>query len=787
MIKVVSDIYHLVQVEKGKLVLSKIEDYVQSYDLIIGALEKNQNLVIYIHNPTIETWIKRMSSRYPQEQFDFQIMDARKYLEHKWQTSIPDFVSNDDIMNLGLLEVDIEPRPGNTFENIILQNFYDPVFTSTTFPSRKIIDILFGFNESLWKRNAKYPLIYRIYMDRLNVWRNKARDKPTIAVIDMIEEDISSFKIELMKYKVLRSYPKLGDRLLGKNFKTFNLLKLNLRDLEIDESAIPEVIQQIEYHLNSLKIPDKSNEAFEYISNLSGLIILEFEKVESFLQKKPELIALEVLGELKAVFHPIINRIQKRIEKIKLLLKPPTPEKPELTWTFEKMMNWAIESYLPFFVWADSNEFIDENLMEKADQFALWLYSNWEELRAHSKQLIFNVLPNSANTFRDKKIINLMVIIDNLGWRFSNVLKNLFQDIGFSLHLIKPYLSMLPSATEISKKCLLSGSPTYKDIDEKKYAAIVEKGWIPYFDNSKFLYIQDLNKLLKIPKIEYQTYVVNYLPIDKSLHQPESVIGLPHDEHIRNLLSNLVEKVSEFIKRFNLKDEIVIHIVSDHGSTKISNNFKNSIDISFFKHSDFEDVSPRVLSVKTERFKDLPDSLREDCFFIEQNKFGNDRDYLCARKSNRFTKINEDHYIHGGLSPEEMIVPYMVCKKITKPVEYLTLFLIKTTYRYRLEVIELEISNPNEYPVENVVIETLNSNIEAEPFKIDWLDSKRKFEFSIQGRFKKTLSQDEIENLSLLISFECNGKEHKEPQINLPITMKSMFELKDKTIFDDVD
>ena len=95
------------------------------------------------------------------------------------------------------------------------------------------------------------------------------------------------------------------------------------------------------------------------------------------------------------------------------------------------------------------------------------------------------------------------------------------------------------------------------------------------------------------------------------------------------------------------------------------------------------------------------------------------------------------------------------------------------------------VENPNEYPVEDVIVEVMNSNVQAEPYTLDWLQGKRKTSASMQMRFKKAGHKDDTENLRIMVLYTCNGKQHRSEEIRLPITMKSMFEMKDSSIFDD--
>jgi len=768
------------------LILEEISDYVAGYECIQNAIADETDLTVYVRNRTIERWLENMVSRYPAGAFTFTQMDARSYLMQKWGISIPEFVASEDIVSCGILDLDIAPRQGDSFENIILEYFYDPVFTKTVFSPAKLIELVNSYEETAWEDNSTNKLVYTIYQKRLMGWRNKEKNKDAIRVIEMIESDMPGLKDDLMRYKILQHYKELGIKILGAQFTRFSSFKPDLHDLEFEDERHPEIVQQIEYYLNDLETPETEAGFLAYASNLSGKLVLEFDKVESFLKATPELATEKVIGELKHLFYPIHNRIGRRLEGLNLLLKPEEPGEPNPNWRFDEMMDWAVNSYLPYFVWADKNDGIDEQLLHLSDIYASWLYSNWEAIRANSKRLVYNILPNNYDDFIRGESKNVMFVIDNLGWRYVEVLKAFFENAGFGLVKKKVYVSMLPSTTEISKKCLLAGAPTYNAIDSNQYVSIVEKGWVPFFKDSAFQYVSDLKKLEKTPDaVEHQTYVVNYLPIDSTLHKKEKELGIPHDEHIKTLLSYLVKSTMAFIERNNLQDDITIHVTSDHGSTRIPENLPNGIDTKDIKKFGLTTVTHRYAALEPEQFNLLPDNLREDCFFLAREIFGNDLDYICARRGNRFGPTEDSQYVHGGLSPEETIVPYLQFRKLKASVQHLTILLKQTTYRYRLETVEFEIANPNEYPVEDVIVEVMNSNVQAEPYRLDWLQGKRKTSASMQMRFKKAGHKDDTENLRFMVLYTCNGKQHRSEEIRLPITMKAMFEMKDPSIFDD--
>ena len=499
------------------------------------------------------------------------------------------------------------------------------------------------------------------------------------------------------------------------------------------------------------------------------------------------MVTSKTIGEVKGVFNPIQNRVRKRIRDLSSLSKPTEPGEPGLSWTFDEMMDWVTDSYIPYFVWADKNKKIDDELMNVSDVYAQWLYSNWEDLKANSKRVVHNVLPNYSKEFKSVENTNLMIVIDNFGWRYVDILREIFQNNGFNLVDLKPYISMLPTTTEISKKCLLAGAPSYNGIDNNYYASIVEKGWVPFFENSTFQYISNYKKLEEISDVENMTFVLNYLPLDSVMHKKESDLGISHDDHIRTLMFHLVSAVVEFVEKHNMQDSITLHIISDHGSTKIPKQVANGIDMKDINKFGYENITYRYASIGGKKFDTLPDNLKEDCFFLSKEKFGNDWHYICSRRGNRFIQTDDSFYIHGGLSPEETIVPYMQFKKIIAPVKHLTVVLKQTVFRYRLEKVDFEIGNPNEYPVEDIIVETVNSNIECDLYRLDWLEAKKKISGSMQVRFRKTQNIDDFNNIRLIIKYLCNGELCQTDEIKLSITMKAMYEVKDKRLFEDWD
>ncbi|NMC13242.1 MAG: DUF3783 domain-containing protein, partial [Chloroflexi bacterium] len=489
-----------------------------------------------------------MASRYQQNSFVFETLDARGALTQVWGVDIPIYITNEDIVQTGLLSSDLRPQPGYGFEDTLLVNYYTPILTMKTFPFTKIPSLLETIDPQKWKANLGIPLLARTLHARLEEWRSKARSSEQRQLVEMLAADPYGLKLQLMRFRVLHSYPTIGEAVLGEAFDVFRTLKLQLEDLKVEESKIPETILQVTYFLNNQQ-PQNSDDLGKLFDRTSGLLAVEFDTIEKHLRDHPDWITPELIDQIEEKFSGLSRRLARKIATLRGLIRPPKPETPDLHWDVDTMLSWATESYLPYQSWCNRQEQFDSDLFTIGDCFSEWLMKNWDNIHANSKRMVFNILPNKAVDLKRDGVVNMVLVIDNLGWTFSELLRDMFQERGYFLAGAEPYLAMLPSETEISKKCLLAGAVGYQAIDDKTYKGMIEKGWVPYFKDNAFRYISDIGSLSAIETIDAASYVVNYLAIDKALHKSADEIGMSHRDHIYHLLEKLVENTISFIEK----------------------------------------------------------------------------------------------------------------------------------------------------------------------------------------------------------------------------------------------
>lgn len=786
MIKIIIDINNYYKDTENELILQNFKDYVNNYKIIINSIETHSSQNVIVKNNVIAQWMKRIKSWYNEKPIKLEKVTPKQYLKDKLGVEIPDYITEQDVLESGIIELDLSSFHEDSFEAIILSKFFSQLLNTKTFPLNKIVDIINNHEKTSWDNNLRNHIAKKVFNHKIEEWIDNESNINRKYLIKKFKNSIQGLSNLLKKYKILRAYPKIGDQLLGDDFVQINNLNLNLDGLEINSSDYPNIIREVEYYLNDIKQPNNTKEYIDIINSLGGNLSIEFDKIEKIGKRNNKLLTQEVIKNIQTNFRSIKDKIQKRIDALSQLIEPPFPTEPNTEWELEEMLNWAIEEYFPYYHWVGGNLKEDHNkLIKYSDIFSEWLFDNWENIKNNSRKLLSYYIPNNSFTSEDNiNEISIVLVVDNLQWQYVNFIISEFKRYGYNCRKSEPYLSLIPSKTEISKKCLLSSELNYSNIDQKRYTNMVDEGWLPFTDSkNKFKYFSGLQSFLNKETLSKGTYFINYLPIDNNLHKNANELGMSYSENIEMLLFKLIEQVIDKLRKNNIENKTAIHIISDHGSTKIPTNSKNDLDPSRIEKKQFINIEPRVAQLSDKQFKDLADNLKYDCFFINKDIFGIENNYLCARRYNRFTNLSSDKYLHGSLSPEEMIVPAMHFSKVTEEIEELSINLVKKQYRYRLETIELEIGNPNNIVAENIEITILNTNIDKGETYISKIDPKTKQKIDFKARFKQTSSEKEKTQIDFKIYFEIVNEEYQQLSEGHAIEMKSMISSQGSDIF----
>ena len=187
----------------------------------------------------------------------------------------------------------------------------------------------------------------------------------------------------------------------------------------------------------------------------------------------------DLVGRIRSKFQPIADspRMAQALDDLDLLISRKRPSSPEKAWGEADWIRWATDEYLPYRFWQENTGQIDDEIVEFASQYADWLQSNFGKLRYNSPNMAWKAMLGLKDEIKTHSGPVLVIVADNLNAKFHPDLQAQMQRQGYYEHSLAYCFSMLPSCTEVSKKCVMTGHYVPFDGQFLQKAGRGDLGW----------------------------------------------------------------------------------------------------------------------------------------------------------------------------------------------------------------------------------------------------------------------------------------------------------------------
>lgn len=754
--------------------VTSVADYVRAYDHIVRCLHAGTETGVTVSDGHVAAWLRHLQERYGLEQVQIEELSRRLRLQEQWQIEIPDWVTEEQISRAGLLDVHIS-APGRDFEDFVLEVFFSPFLARPRLPVSHLSELLSSCDPQQWDEAKKRPLVGDILQRRLQKWHNEAQHAGEKQIIQWLQQSPQELTKQLAIFKAIEQYPSdVGQRIMGKHFDALRQQDtLDLNRIEVNETQIGAVIDQIRVHLEQTKRHKNTPAALETVlSQASGHLEVEFDTVHDLLSTPGLDIDENIVRRVRRLFAPIQHRphLDQALADLDLLVSKEKPSQPDPGWEDEQWLNWAVQEYLPYRFWLEETGELTGDVLELASTYADWLYQRYPAMRLNSPHMIYRALPTHRQLMSEGAPV-LVLVIDNFNAKFYADFQRYMQGVGFFSEGTQYYVAMLPSCTEVSKKCLFTGQP--EPFNGTAYEKPVQETWSKALNGRQVVYLPHVGALRAIKQRQHDVYFLNYLPLDIALHQDAEQIGISHAQAVRSHLRAVAKDVQAFSQRIGAEHNLSVIVASDHGSTRIPGDAPNLIDPAFFARR-VQDKHHRYVTVQDDELNQLPDNVQYQCYTFERERFGLDGNYLAAKAYYRFRPTTESIYVHGGLTPEETLVPVAVFKPVRVMPKPLATRLLHNEFRFNSKSdIQLELVNTNAYDCRSLHLEILNANVEAPDVRLEKLEAMNQEVVTFTGYFRRR--GDAGNTLNVRISYEFLGQPYRQ-EIVEAVTLKSMME-----------
>lgn len=759
--------------------LKSVDDYVTYYAQIREAVFAKKDLQVIVIEPTAARWLKVMASQYGPGQITYVELTLRKFIEDRTGLPIPAEVRDAEILESGLAELNIPATGQADFYDYLLEIFFGSFLNKPDMLYR-VNEILASYEPEQWQQALNRPLVNKAYHGRLNHLRSKfdpANFPAEAQLLTWFERSPNQYIGRLSALKILQSYPQeLGLRVLGEVYPDLLHLNLDLRKVPVILQGNDTALDEIRIYLQETVDHIDGTTLDQLLENVSGFLEIELDKIIAIIKSGQVEISKSLIHRVQRKFVHLQNQpqIAQELKDLDLLVAVPVPSEPQQEWNAEQWLRWAVDEYLPYRFWLENMGKLNDEIGELAGKYSDWLYKNYGNLLLNSNLMAWKAVLNLKDQLKQHTGPVLMVMVDNLNPKYYPLLQNQLHQQGFYEQDFNYCISMLPSFTEIGKKCVLTGH--FSPFTGSGYQQAVEETWNGKL-NKKIRYLANILEMRQVSERMADVFILNYLPVDFCLHQHESHIGISHSQTIQVYMSALAQDIRSFARRIGAERDLMIVVLSDHGSTRIPRGTINLIKDKLYKKHAL-DEHHRFISIDDHEAKNLSEKIQYDCYLFHRNEYGLPENYLVARRLYRFLQTDDSAYTHGGLTPEETIIPVAVYLPITVAPKPLSVRIIepKKVIAGTHPELTFEITNLNNLPVEQIEFEIIDQNIDAPAVSLDILQKLGRGKITLKS-YCPSSADTSTKKLHARLTYQFNGQQH-EQTAEVPIIYDSLVKMK---------
>ena len=759
----------------------KDADYVKACHALTASASKKTPLKIWVRKHYIYIWLQNFCEQ-TQLLCHFSEKTARLVLSDIWGVTVPDWLTDEDVISLKLLDLAVKKEQPCRFAEAFLGHFLGSVFRGDRLDWNRIAEVLLTLCRQETKELfIKYPLLKDCLREQGQVWTQHADQNWEKALIPLLISNPKNLWRDLSLWVLLSGYPaKLLEYVVPLQQATFlrGIPADALKAIPLEPQGIEEATTQVEMFFKDISQDVASSTEFrKAVQCAAGLLIIEFKLLKSHLSAGRFAPTREDIALVKDKFRqcPGLDAVElTTLDYMVMPERPPVPEKDSLN-SPSAWVSWAVNAYLPYRNWQTKKGHYDAELEDTVRSFSDWYVGNYEAIHQNAETSLVHAL----GAFHDSiqaETHTLVLLADGLPVTFWPMFEEALRKAGFHRHLLEYRFAPLPTDTEFVKPLLISGD---WGTTQKSNEAILQERARNDWAGKKVIYLSSLKMLSDFSApIEPTVVLLNLVAGDKILHGDSEMKGETHERELYRLFLRVGEMISAMLDRGpEQRESFGLYVLTDHGACYILDCEKQSFESKIVSKL-FTDEKRRFAMIG----KDLADTVPENLWalgyrfvppFIKgENVFFIPRGHSTVRAGAR------KGYTHGGATPEEVIVPVAFFKATKAAWKAPTARFrdVRPTgkvvfYVQRLIPLRIEMLNPNAEDIRIVRATILEPKTEIKGHDLPVLTKGQATNVRLDCYFDKSaLGQ---EKLVLKFVYEIAGEE-RVMEMKLAVEFKSV-------------
>lgn len=374
-----------------------------------------------------------------------------------------------------------------------------------------------------------------------------------------------------------------------------------------------------------------------------------------FILARPQLLQPSHLHELL----PILGTAPQA-QELQNALPPPEPTELPSTATPAAALQWVTAEYLPYRRWQAgllaASAVLIQRVSDLAAQFESWVLSQYPVLLVAPNAGLLHIHQAESLRFSRTREVTLWVVPDGLGWLDAVALGEELHTLGAG-HLTQPQatacLGLLPTITSLTKQPLLH-STTARALSRAQPNMVRRERPIPgHLAPSEFLREAQPGDL----------FIWTPPDPDRAYHEqfdPGTI-----QQRVSSLLKVLAQQLAAAAQAVPAALAFRLVVATDHGRQLGSSTRSIAVPAGCESHG-----RAAYAANGNPGFTPAPaDLARPELAWLEPETFGLPYWAATVRGNAAFRTNNTDatgllHFPHGGLWPEEVVVPWLVTERV---------------------------------------------------------------------------------------------------------------------------
>ena len=704
----------------------------------------------------------------------FKEMTARLVLAEKWNVRVPDWLTDADVIEQCLLGVEIDGQKGQaSFTSRLLNHFLGSAFQSDMLNTTDLVDVIKALVSDDAKTAFKqYPILYRCLETKCKKWAEDSNDTWVNDISNRFYENADEIWQWLSLWAGLHGYP---EKLLEYVLPPEQVLLVRkvpaeaVYNLPLEPTAREQILTQVELFFEEIwKQVTSSDEFQKVVGWTSGRLFQEYQFISNILKGNLFSPTKEDVQKVQAKFRSCPGVSQNKLKSLRYSVMPSRPSLlgPEEEWSSAEWIRWTTEEYAPYRTWQVHNGHYDEELEKTVARFSEWFIEEYASIHKDPNLSLIHCL-GVLSSSRSEDELSIILLVDCLPLEFVGLLDTVLRNVGFSRHDLHYRFAALPTITEYNKPVLLSGD---WQNNAGHYDAILKARAKADWNNKQVVYLNNLKAMSEMPALQEATVVLlNFLDGDELLHSDVESQNTSHEEELHRLFTRMADSVHRLSKEWaGPREHFSVYVVTDHGACRILEKEKRSFD-STVVNKLFPDEKHRFAVVDEKQVGDIPDNLWALGHRFKQPFVANDKIFFLPKGHNTVRRSGRAKgYLHGGGTPEEVIVPTAIYKLVkaawkTPAARFLDLNLVKETgrakfYIQRVVSLKVEIQNPNAIDIRILRASVTSPETDLKSCDVAVVPAGSVNTLSMSCYFKKAALGEK--SLEIEIAYEVSGEQH---------------------------